>query len=154
MTRKLLEQVLASWEESWGEKSLAKLADEIRSELARPESTDMTLMRACYEEQKKLAQQECKPDAWMWQHDETGRTGFIEAHLSHGWKRMNPRLKLVRPAYFHPPVQQERKPCHTEAEVQELLAEASKYKIDLIDDTEAVIRRILGVPAPKESDHG
>ena len=37
---------------------------------------------------------------------------------------------------------------HTEAEVQELLAEASKYKIDLIDDTESAIRRILGVPAP------
>jgi hypothetical protein len=43
-----------------------------------------------------------KPVAWMWQHADTGRTGFIEAHLANDFFRMNPRLHRVHPVYAHP----------------------------------------------------
>jgi hypothetical protein len=36
--------------------------------------------------------------AWMWQHDETGRTGFVDRwQVESGWKEQNPRLKLIGP---------------------------------------------------------
>jgi hypothetical protein len=35
--------------------------------------------------------------AWMWQHEETGRTGFVDVwQVENGWQIANPRLKLVR----------------------------------------------------------
>jgi hypothetical protein len=43
-----------------------------------------------------------QPVAWMWQHDETGRTGFVEANqLAMGWQSANPRLQIVAPCYTH-----------------------------------------------------
>jgi hypothetical protein len=40
----------------------------------------------------------------MWQHDETGRTGFVDMwQLENGWKKINPRLLLVCPLYAMPP---------------------------------------------------
>jgi hypothetical protein len=43
---------------------------------------------------------EQKPVAWMWQHEETGRTGFVdEWQVAVGWAPQNPRLKLVTPLY-------------------------------------------------------
>ena len=40
------------------------------------------------------------PVAWMWQHDETGRTGFVEAsQLQMGWQEANLRLQIVAPLY-------------------------------------------------------
>jgi hypothetical protein len=45
-----------------------------------------------------------EPVAWMWQHDETGRTGFIDMwQLENGWEKINPRLLLVCPLYTAPP---------------------------------------------------
>jgi hypothetical protein len=45
-----------------------------------------------------------EPVAWMWQHDETGRTGFVDMwQLENGWKKINPRLLLVCPLYTTPP---------------------------------------------------
>jgi hypothetical protein len=45
-----------------------------------------------------------EPVAWMWQHDETGRTGFDEMwQLETGWEKINPRLLLVCPLYTAPP---------------------------------------------------
>jgi hypothetical protein len=33
----------------------------------------------------------------MWQHEETGRTGFVDVwQVENGWQIANPRLKLVR----------------------------------------------------------
>lgn len=44
-----------------------------------------------------------EPVAYMWQHDETGRTGFVEAdQLAMGWRDANPRLKIAAPCYTHP----------------------------------------------------
>lgn len=41
------------------------------------------------------------PVAWLFQHDETGRTGFIEDHMADDFFRMNPRLHRIRPVYDH-----------------------------------------------------
>ena len=39
--------------------------------------------------------------AWMWQHEETGHTGFVDVwQIANGWQESNPRLKLIRPLVF------------------------------------------------------
>lgn len=65
--------------------------------------------RACVlaDRASRVSQQ---PVAWMWQHDETGRTGFVDVwQVENGWQQQNPRLRLIRPLVFGdsvvPPVQ-------------------------------------------------
>ena len=54
-----------------------------------------------------LAQQE--PVAWMFQHEETGRTMCVDAQqVEWGFEKGNPRLKKIAPLYTSPPAQ--RKP--------------------------------------------
>ena len=44
-----------------------------------------------------------EPVAWMWQHEETGRTGFVDVwQLQNGWRENNPRLAVVTPLYAAP----------------------------------------------------
>lgn len=39
-------------------------------------------------------------EAWIWQHDETGRIGFVDQwQVDRGWQEQNPRLKLIAPLY-------------------------------------------------------
>lgn len=39
--------------------------------------------------------------AWMWQHEETGNVGFVDAwQVENGWQAANPRLRLIRPLVF------------------------------------------------------
>jgi hypothetical protein len=41
---------------------------------------------------------------WMWQHEETGRTGFVDCwQVENGWQENNPRLRLVSKLYTSPP---------------------------------------------------
>jgi hypothetical protein len=41
-----------------------------------------------------------EPVAFMWQHDETGRTGFVAADFDRAhWEHRNPRLHIVSPLY-------------------------------------------------------
>ncbi|SNY95517.1 hypothetical protein SAMN04488142_0017 [Halomonas sp. hl-4] len=41
-----------------------------------------------------------EPEAWMYQHEETGRIGFIEQdEVDRGFERNNPRLQLICPLY-------------------------------------------------------
>jgi hypothetical protein len=59
---------------------------------------------AMYEVQRLGQEIEQEPVAWMWQHDETGRVGFVDLfQVENGWQKSNPRLKLVGPLYTHPP---------------------------------------------------
>ena len=56
--------------------------------------------------------QEARPVAWMWQHQETGRRGFVEDFADEGekklWQQLNKPLSLVSPLYAHPqPAQQQ-----------------------------------------------
>lgn len=47
---------------------------------------------------RKLA--ELRPVAWQWQHDETGRIGFVDGwQLEVGWQQANPRLHVIAPLY-------------------------------------------------------
>lgn len=40
---------------------------------------------------------------WMWQHDETGRTGFVDCwQVENGWQDGNPRLRLTSKLYATP----------------------------------------------------
>ena len=40
---------------------------------------------------------------WMWQHDETGRTGFVDCwQVENGWQDSNPRLRLISKLYATP----------------------------------------------------
>lgn len=42
--------------------------------------------------------------AWMWQHDETGRTGFVDQwQVDNGWQANNPRCHLVSALYTAQP---------------------------------------------------
>jgi hypothetical protein len=61
--------------------------------------------------------------AWMWQHEETGRTGFVDAwQVGNGWQAANPRLKLVRPLVFAPDAEKQRLvPVEPPAELAPLL---------------------------------
>ena len=84
-----------------GTKALA-LSDKVDDEIT---ATLQAYATAAVEQDRA---QRGEPIAWMWQHDETGRTGFIEANLAKDWVKLNPRLPLVCPVYAAP--QPERKP--------------------------------------------
>ncbi|AFU45411.1 hypothetical protein C380_08545 [Acidovorax sp. KKS102] len=59
------------------------------------------LLAPAIEALERGAQPAGEPVAWMWQHDETGRTGFVDCwQVENGWQVNNPRLKLVRPLVF------------------------------------------------------
>jgi len=50
------------------------------------------------------AQPEQEPVAWMFQHEETGRTMCVDAQqLEWGFEKGNPRLKKIAPLYTTPP---------------------------------------------------
>lgn len=54
-----------------------------------------------------------EPVAFMWQHDETGRCGFVEAHFDRAhWQEHNPRLVIVSPLYTSSMVGELRAPDH------------------------------------------
>ena len=54
--------------------------------------------------QKALAQPEHEPVAWMFQHEETGRTMCVDAQqVEWGFEKGNPRLKKIAPLYTTPP---------------------------------------------------
>ena len=40
---------------------------------------------------------------WMWQHEETGRTGFVDCwQVENGWQENNPRLRLASKLFTTP----------------------------------------------------
>jgi hypothetical protein len=51
-----------------------------------------------------LAQPEQEPVAWMFQHEETGRTMCVDAQqVEWGFEKGNPRLQKIGPLYTSPP---------------------------------------------------
>lgn len=45
-----------------------------------------------------------EPEAWMYQHEETGQIGFIDQwQVENHFEENNPRLQLICPLYRHPP---------------------------------------------------
>ncbi len=60
-----------------------------------------------------------EPVAWMWQHEETGRIGFIDPwQFEQGWQASNPRHKLIKPLYTRPPA----------PEQAEVVKDAQRYR--------------------------
>ena len=50
-------------------------------------------------------QKASEPVAWLFQHDETGRTVCVDAwQVENGFEENNPRLQKIHPLYLHPPV--------------------------------------------------
>lgn len=66
-----------------------------------------------------------EPVAWMWQHDETGRVGFVDVwQVECGkWEAGNPRLKLIAPLY--------RAPQHPAIDIDK----AKKTSIEVFSDS-------------------
>ena len=53
---------------------------------------------------KVALEEEDEPVAWMFQHEETGRTMCVDAQqLEWGFEKGNPRLKKIAPLYTTPP---------------------------------------------------
>jgi hypothetical protein len=49
-----------------------------------------------------------EPVAWMFQHEETGRTMCVDAQqVEWGFEKSNPRLKKIAPLYTTPPAQRQ-----------------------------------------------
>ena len=68
----------------------------------------------CYGDKVVLAIEQCfndlqpqllpEPVAYMWQHEETGVTGFVEVQqVEWGFQENNPRLQIICPLYRLPP---------------------------------------------------
>lgn len=68
----------------------------------------------------RVPKTEPEPVAWMFQHEETGRTMCVDSQqVEWGFEKGNPRLKKIGPLYTHPP---QRKPL-TDQEVKVLWAD-------------------------------
>lgn len=49
-------------------------------------------------------ERQAEPEAFMYQHDETGQIGFIDIQqIEWGFEKNNPRLKIICPLYRSPP---------------------------------------------------
>lgn len=49
-------------------------------------------------------QRDASTVAWMYQHDDTGRIGFVDQwQIENGFKKHNPQLKIISPLYIAPP---------------------------------------------------
>lgn len=81
---------------------MTKLARLIRAvEIAENVYSDSESVAIMAEFIASILQQKAK--VFMWQHDETGRTGFVDKwQLDNGWQDQNPRLRVVEQLYTLP----------------------------------------------------
>lgn len=78
-----------------------------------------------------------EPLAWLWQHEDTGREGFVSTwQLKNGWQAGNPRLSVVCPLYTHQAQQAKPQPLSDE----KVLALYQKYGTSRLDGFTAAIR--------------
>ena len=84
--REVAQQALDEWHDDPGSVRMASLMIALRTAIEQAETAPVQ-----------------EPVAWMWQHDETGRTGFVDPwQVENGWQANNPRCKLVHPLYTRP----------------------------------------------------
>lgn len=87
-----------------------------------------------------------EPVAFMWQHDETGRCGFVEAHFDRAhWQEHNPRLAIVSPLYTSSMVGELR--AKTDAPMMECKKALTEADGDMVR-AEEILRVKLGNKAP------
>jgi hypothetical protein len=102
-----------------------------------------------------LAAAEPEPVAWMWQHDETGRIGFVEAwQIEHDWQQNNPRCRITGPLYAAPPQREpltdEQIVCLWEASTGHKMPNMGSSQWQLLAVARA-IERAHGISAPKDA---
>ena len=67
-----------------------------------------TFIEAAEDVEQALAAPVQEPVAWMFQHEETGRTMCVDAQqVEWGFEKGNPRLKKIAPLYTTPPAAQQ-----------------------------------------------
>jgi hypothetical protein len=93
-----LAQPAQEQEEDWGviaEKQLASIKRDTRA------SFEDAMVRATHKVMAECeAQPAQEPVAWMFQHEETGRTMCVDAQqVEWGFEKGNPRLKKIAPLY-------------------------------------------------------
>lgn len=87
---------------------------------------------------------QAEPVAWQWQHDETGRVGFVDLwQVEHGWQANNPRCKLVRPLYAHPPASDALREAARMALAALIHHREQTRPIDRTDDAIGALREAL-----------
>jgi hypothetical protein len=88
---------------------------------------------------------------WMWQHDETGRTGFVDCwQVENGWQEGNPRLRLISKLYATPqPTQAQAGAVPlTDEQVESLL-----YKYGYDPDDEHMAEMLQAAVSLKRTPH-
>jgi hypothetical protein len=70
------------------------------------------LIRAGYAAARASAQDAAQPVAFMFQHDETGRSTCVWANECERWAKVNPRWHRVSPLYAAPPAAPVEPPAH------------------------------------------
>jgi hypothetical protein len=104
---------------------MCERCDELDKELSATDRQVEILSDALAESRREVAAPVQEPVAWMFQHEETGRTMCVDAQqIEWGFEKGNPRLKKIEPLYTTPPaaqrqwvglIQQERKDIWREA---------------------------------------
>lgn len=95
-----------------------------------------------------------EPVAWMWQNEETGNIGFIDAwQLQNGWEKENPRLRIISPLYAKPAESALSTALELLAKVRPYIKPRRDNSPALIAVHEAIeseITQFLAAAAPKE----
>lgn len=101
-----------------------------------------TLVNALQSQAERIAELEAElaeitatePVAFMWQHEETGRVGFIDPwQVENGWQKGNPRLKIIKPLFTRPMPAQD-----VNAELADCLSELCDIVDGVVEDKSSV----------------
>lgn len=93
---------------------------------------------------------------WMWQHEETGRTGFVDCwQVENGWQENNPRLRLVSKLFTTPQPTQAQ--AGADAVVEEVAKGLRRYGLTLVKTAsgyDVLSLRDIAANGTKGADHG
>lgn len=118
-----------------GEDHLETMVDELPVAIR---AGQLRAMFAAYRSAEAPAQAQGEAVAFMWQHDETGRTGFVEAGFDRAhWEKHNPRLHIIGPLYRHPAQPAAR--MSEEQERAEFEAAEFEYPPVSVNDLDAIV---------------
>jgi hypothetical protein len=108
---------------------MCERCDELDKELSATDRQVEILSDALAESRREVAAPVQEPVAWMFQHEETGRTMCVDAQqIEWGFEKGNPRLKKIEPLYTTPPAAQRQWAGLTDEEIYDLSREMVKGK--------------------------
>lgn len=98
-----------------------------------------------------VPQQGAEAVAFMYQHDETGRVGFVDAQqVEWGFFANNPRLHLIGPLHTAPPLEARLRDVKTNQEIDAMVREMKQPSDEQID--EALEAWFAGAEPPVGAD--